>query len=200
MWLQSRERNTGIYCGHEAQGHLNTAIGLHNTHTDAVDLYKHQMFMNMRRKTLLLELSFTNQKSDFLYDNTCTRNIQEIKDHKLCVYNDSLVLIINVFFCLFSDNVNSHINECHCYKRCCSRWILILIWSLMCSLISCVIVWWCSCVFSLNSWRFLLHDLQISGSWVWRCGGSLFLSGHYVRWSHVHPRYHWDTAGECCVL
>lgn len=28
---------------------------------------------------------------------------------------------VNLFF-FFPDNVDSHINECHCYKRCCSRY------------------------------------------------------------------------------
>lgn len=46
-----------------------------------------------------------------------------------------------------------------------------------------------------SSGRILLHDQSFSGSRVWGGGGPVFLLGHHLRWSHVHPGSHRDLSG-----
>ncbi len=48
----------------------------------------------------------------------------------------------------------------------------------------------------INSGRLLLHDLSLSGPWVWWSCRHLLLLGHHLCWSHVHPGLHRDPAGE----
>lgn len=48
---------------------------------------------------------------------------------------------------------------------------------------------------SPSSGRRLLHDQSLSGSRVWGGGGPVFLLGHHLRRSHVHPGSHRDPSG-----
>lgn len=47
-----------------------------------------------------------------------------------------------------------------------------------------------------SSGGILLHDQSLSGSGVWGGSGPVFLLGHHLCWSHVHPGSHWDPSGE----